>query len=51
MHRIDRKPVVKSGAKIPFANPLMQLPVGGRDNAYIDLVGLIGPEALDFAVL
>ena len=42
------QPVIQILAEFPFANQLFQIPVGGRQNPYINLLRLYAPQAFNF---
>ena len=50
-HRIDRQAVVQVGAKAAVAHMVAQAAVGGGHHAHVHAPGLVGAQALDFAVL
>ncbi|MNL33460.1 hypothetical protein D3C87_1553720 [compost metagenome] len=50
-HRVHREPVIQVGPEQTFANAVRQVPVGGGDDAHIDVQRLVGAQALDLAIL
>ena len=50
-HRVDRQAVVQVGAERAIGHQVAQAAVGGGDHAHVHAPGLVGAQALDFAVL
>ena len=51
LHRVDRQAMIEISTKMSFAHTFCQLAIGRRDDADVDRVRLVGPQALDFPIL